>query len=277
MSIKKRELISSIEEIYRPEVQEEWDNCGWQIDLVPTDGEVSSALVTLEITGATVREALETGVDLIVEHHPMFFGKIANIDASGASPNRTGEYAVALIQAGVSVYAAHTNFDSVDGGMNDALAGAFGLADVKGFPTPPETGQDQASGKWSRAMGRRGVAPEPCPFANFIASSEGFFGMRGRLKYVGDPEAQVRTVALCGGAGGDFVPDAIRENIDLYITSDVKHHEAQWAKEKGLMLIDGGHWGTEKLFVTIMGEFLRWRFNGAIRVVESRVNCDPWA
>jgi putative NIF3 family GTP cyclohydrolase 1 type 2 len=100
--------------------------------------------------------------------------------------------------------------------------------------------------------------------------------MEGRLKTVGAPDAAVRTVALCGGAGGDFVLDAIREGVDLYITADVKHHEARWADERGLLLIDGGHHGTEKIFLRVMAGFLSDRFAGDLEVVESRTSRDPW-
>jgi putative NIF3 family GTP cyclohydrolase 1 type 2 len=68
----------------------------------------------------------------------------------------------------------------------------------------------------------------------------------------------------------------VREGIDLYITSDIKHHEAQWARERGLLLIDGGHWGTEKRFVPVMAGFLRERTEGRLEVLESRADLDPW-
>jgi dinuclear metal center YbgI/SA1388 family protein len=274
MTIRKRELTEAIEASFPLGLQEEWDNSGWQISLAGDDDEVSHALVALEITTDVVREAKETGADVIVEHHPLFFGGLASLDASPSAVNPAGAYVAALIRAGVSVYAAHTTFDTADGGMNDALARAFGLSDVTGFPVPGRG----ADGKWRHAIGRKGLAPDRLrTLADFIVEAEALFDMKGRLKTVGDPDAAVRTVALCGGAGGDFVPDALREGVDLYITSDVKHHEAQGASEKGLLLIDGGHYGTEKLFTPVMAAFLREKFaGGELRVTESRVNCDPW-
>jgi putative NIF3 family GTP cyclohydrolase 1 type 2 len=127
-------------------------------------------------------------------------------------------------------------------------------------------------------MGRKGVAPEGArTFSDFCAEAEALFGMEGRLRTVGAPGAAVRTVALCGGAGGDFVLDAIREGVDLYITADVKHHEARWADERGLLLIDGGHHGTERIFVRVMEDFLSARFEGRLEVAESRAGRGPWA
>ncbi|MDR3225448.1 MAG: Nif3-like dinuclear metal center hexameric protein [Clostridiales Family XIII bacterium] len=328
MSISVRELIGAIEEKYPLYLQEAWDNSGWQIGLLDAGDDIKRVLVALEITRETVDEAVQSGAELIVEHHPLFFGKVAHIDASISAPGPEGAYTAALIGAGISVYAAHTTFDTADGGMNDALAGALGLAEVTGFPRaagaatagnqagkdvgefPRAAGAaiagDQAGkdaggfpraegiavsglpdgalgdsgedgGKWMHPIGRKGMLPEgPVAFGEMIAKAEALFGMEGRIKSVGDPDAPVRTVAVCGGAGGDFVPDAIREGVDLYITSDVKHHEAQWAREKGLLLIDGGHWGTEKIFVPVMAAFIARRFGDRIDVIESKANQDPW-
>jgi dinuclear metal center YbgI/SA1388 family protein len=274
MTITRRELTEAIEASFPLDIQEEWDNSGWQIALAGDDDAFAHALVALEITADVIREAKELGADVIVEHHPLFFGKVASIDASSSAPDPTGAYAAALIETGVSVYAAHTTFDTADGGMNDALARAFGLTGVTGFPAPVE----EADGKWRHAIGRRGAAAGSSrAFADFIAEAETLFDMKDRLKTVGDPRAAVRTVALCGGAGGDFVPDALREGVDLYITSDVKHHAAQWAREKGLLLIDGGHYGTERIFTPVMADFLREKFEGGgLKITESRVSCDPW-
>ncbi|MDR2162607.1 MAG: Nif3-like dinuclear metal center hexameric protein [Clostridiales Family XIII bacterium] len=275
--IKNKELIEAIEGAFPPGLQEEWDNCGWQIDLLGPDGDAARALVALEITSDVVREADELGADVIVEHHPLFFGKFASIDASPSAIGAAGAYAASLIRAGISVYAAHTNFDTAAGGMNDALARAFGLTGITGFPAPGSGDAGGEGGKWRHSMGRKGMAPGRLrTFADFCAEAETVFGMEGRLRTVGDPDAEIRSVALCGGAGGDFVPDAIGEGVGLYITSDVKHHEAQWAREKGLCLIDGGHWGTEKIFTPVMASFLRGKFGSSLEVVESIVSCDPW-
>jgi dinuclear metal center YbgI/SA1388 family protein len=268
-------------------IQEVWDNSGWQIELLDAESAIERVLVSLEITTDTVDEAREVGADLIVEHHPIFFGKMAKIDASVSAASPEGAYAATLIRAGISVYAAHTTFDTADGGMNDAIADALGLSEVAGFPaasggavTGVPTGRadaDDDGGKWIHPIGRKGtLANGATAFGDILAKAEDVFGMQGRLKSVGDPAALASTVAVCGGAGGDFVQDAIREGVDLYITSDVKHHEAQCAREKGLMLIDAGHWGTEKIFVPAMASFLRGKFGGRLDVMESQVNQDPW-
>jgi dinuclear metal center YbgI/SA1388 family protein len=286
MSVSKSEIVKCIEEKYPLGLQEEYDNSGWQINLAGEPDEVSRVLVALEITGDVIDEARGAGVDFVVEHHPLFFGEVKNVDVS--LPDPRGAYVVSLVRAGISVYAAHTNFDCAADGMNDALARAFGLSGVSGFPcsfagagagapAPAVNGGSAGSGS-AFAMGRMGVlSGAPVPFGEICTLAEDVFDMRGRLKTVGDPRRLVSSIAICGGAGGDYVPDAVECGVDLYITSDVKHHQAQWAREKGLCLIDGGHYGTEKIFVPVMASFLRGIFSArGVEVTESLVSADPF-
>jgi dinuclear metal center YbgI/SA1388 family protein len=76
------------------------------------------------------------------------------------------------------------------------------------------------------------------------------------VRTAGDLGRSVRMVALCGGAGGTFIPDALRAGADAYVTGDLKHHQALDAVAAGLTLIDAGHHGTEWPFVRTLAEVL---------------------
>ena len=67
----------------------------------------------------------------------------------------------------------------------------------------------------------------------------------------------VRRVAVCGGAGADFIDDAVRRGADVYVTGDVKYHDAQRAVEQGMHIIDAGHFGTEAPVLPVLAEQLR--------------------
>lgn len=252
-----------LEKIAPPGIQEEWDNSGWQIDL--HNEEVGRIVIALEITSDVIREAEHLDAEMVITHHPLLFTPIKQIDTR--LPDTATEYIASLISAGIQVYSAHTSFDSAEDGMNTQLAKMFGLTDIEGFPKP----QPGAA-----AIGRKGVLDRPVKLSELTNDAEDFFGMKGRLKVVGDPERLIETVAVCGGGGGEFIANAIADGIDLYITSDVKHHEGQWARERGLALIDGGHWGTEKHFARIVSEHLRKVFGAKLAVVESEVSADPF-
>ena len=70
----------------------------------------------------------------------------------------------------------------------------------------------------------------------------------GYIRCVNGGKAEIRTVGLCTGAGGGFIEDAVKSGCDLFITGDLKLHEAQYAKASRVSVIDAGHYGTEKSF-----------------------------
>ena len=68
----------------------------------------------------------------------------------------------------------------------------------------------------------------------------------GHPRFGGVPREMIRTVALCTGGGAEFLGDAAAAGADVYVTGDVKYHDAQRAKELGILIVDAGHFGTEE-------------------------------
>ncbi|MEX2550584.1 MAG: Nif3-like dinuclear metal center hexameric protein [Nitriliruptoraceae bacterium] len=99
------------------------------------------------------------------------------------------------------------------------------------------------------------------------------------LRYAGDPERTVETVAIVGGAGDGLLGAAQASGADVYVTGDLRHHVTLDAVEQGLALIDAGHHATE---VAAMPAFrARLEVSGRERglsapVVASRIPTDPW-
>ncbi|WP_102691318.1 Nif3-like dinuclear metal center hexameric protein [Rummeliibacillus pycnus] len=84
---------------------------------------VSNVLVTLDVNEAVVDEAIENGCELIIAHHPPIFRKLANIRTDLPK----GKLIEKCIKNDIAVYAAHTNLDVAEGGVNDLLADALQL------------------------------------------------------------------------------------------------------------------------------------------------------
>ena len=95
------------------------------------------------------------------------------------------------------------------------------------------------------------------------------------VRVAGDPEVEVRDVALCGGAGASLIPSAIDAGVDAYVTGDVKHHQALEASAAGLTVIDAGHHGTEWPFVPHLAD--RLRASGLGEALVSEISTDPFA
>jgi len=70
------------------------------------------------------------------------------------------------------------------------------------------------------------------------------------LRVVGEGDVRIRKVALCGGGGASLLAEAFRRGADVFVTGDIKYHEAQKAQSLGIALIDAGHFATERVMVS---------------------------
>ena len=244
-----------------PHLAEEWDNCGFQIRC-GSDREIRRILVCLEISDDIITEAVRKKADLVITHHPLIFSGIHSVDDNDV----TGKYILRLIQAGISVYSAHTSFDSAEHGTNQYLAERLGLEDI--FPLVPA--EDGRSG-----MGRRGVYRQPMPFEEFAqrlkeVCDENIFRISGKI-----PEF-ISKISLCTGAGAEFIGLAQENASDVYITGDVKYHDARTVCEKGFCVIDAGHFGTENIFTPNFAGQLRELCPQDIEIMEAESDLNPF-
>lgn len=236
-------ILEALEQIAPLSLQEGWDNCGMQIDTGKKD--VEKILVCLEITSAVLDEAQKLGADMIITHHPLYFRPISRIDS--CSP--VGKYTIRLIQSNISVYAAHTCFDKVQGGNNTKLCALLGIP----HPEPLFTGPGREDYVAYIAM-----LPEEKPAYAVADELKNVLEIPGGvLRCSGNLKKTVRKIAVCTGAGADFMSAAEEVGCDLLITGDVRYHEARDAEEKGFVLLDAGHFWTEKIFSSNMAEQLR--------------------
>lgn len=122
--IEISQIVSFIDEFAPLSFQEPYDNSGFLVGNL--DEEAKGILVTLDITMPVIDEAISLGCNLIISHHPIIFSPIKSISAS----DTTGRMIIHCIQNGISIYAAHTNADSVKGGVNFKIAEKIGLTNV---------------------------------------------------------------------------------------------------------------------------------------------------
>jgi dinuclear metal center YbgI/SA1388 family protein len=178
-----------------------------------------------------------------------------------------------LIKAGISVYSAHTTFDEAFGGNNEYLADLLGLSRIRRIKNK-RTAMKGDSREY--VIGRMGEFTEPITMEAACRLVENALNIKGELKTVGDSNKIIRTVGLCTGAGGDEMGAAIKNGCDLFITGDVRHHEAQIAIEKGICIIDAGHYGTEKIFAENFADKLKKNVGSKIQIIESEINTNPF-
>lgn len=116
-----REIISIIEDFAPLALQEGFDNCGVQVGDV--NNEAKGVLLTLDVTIEVIEEALAKDCNLIIAHHPITLTGIKSLTGSSLSE----KLFIKAIQENITIYAAHTNIDSVRNGVSAILANKIGL------------------------------------------------------------------------------------------------------------------------------------------------------
>jgi len=124
-----KQIIQAIEKLAPTHLQESYDNAGL---LTGTpEMEISAALLCIDITESIVNEAIETGANLIISHHPLVFAALKKF-----TPKTYIERTLLkAIKHDIAIYTAHTNLDAVEGGVNTHIANLLGLKNQKFLQT----------------------------------------------------------------------------------------------------------------------------------------------
>lgn len=247
-------LIRWFETWANPAWQESWDNCGWQIEPGVLD-QPAHVLVCLTPTLAVMEEALNLraqGIDvnLIFAHHPLIFSPLKSV--TQGTP--VGDMVRLSITHGIGVYSAHTNFDQVNDGTADVLAQLLDL-DCAEPVVPTQEGM---------GYGRVGDLK---PSLNLKSLLELIQIKLSPPRLIYSPTADlnqtISRVAVLGGAGASFLKDVEKTGAQAYLTSDCKFHQFQEGRDRNLVLIDAGHYATERpacaqLVETFQAQGVNW-------------------
>lgn len=220
----------------------EWDNSGLIVG--DKNKQVKKIGVVLDITSETVAAAKQMGCDLIISHHPVIFRATKNFLSDNT--------AYQLASSGISAICAHTSLDIAKGGVNDALASALGFENASPL-------SDEGEESMIRVAEISPVNSEE--LAKTVADKLNA-GVR-----IADNGKTISKIALCGGAGGDFINAVAESGCDAYITGDISHHEFLDALELGLTLIAAGHFETENPVVASLAEKIKNEFAVEVEII----------
>ena len=274
--ITVRDIVEKLDKLAPRASACDWDNPGLLVGRY--DKEVSSVYVALDATAQAVSEAIESGCDMIVTHHPIIFRGIKAINDESS----LGLKLMDLIKNDVSVYSMHTNFDSCPGGMADIVCKTLELKKLSTMEPSGYTPKDDENGGGCGYM-------LPTPEADtdkdgeiadineygigFVAKLQntmsceelaGLFKEKFSLPSVSfyDSGAPIRTIACCPGSGRGELKEVMKLHVDAFISGDMGHHEGLDLKEEGISLIDAGHYGLEHIFIHHIGDYLAKAFPG---------------
>ena len=259
-NMKLDSIIAALQKYAPLALAEDYDNPGLLIG--DRNREITGVLTTLDVDIRVAREALEKGANLIVSHHPIMFSPIQKI----TTDTPEGRLLHFLIQNGIAVYAAHTNLDATEGGLNDLIAGLLGLSDI--LPLH----RYEAGG----GIGRVGILPFHITLGEFTDRVKEIFSLPF-VRFTGDTDRVVNRIALCSGGGGSLADDAIASGADVYITGDLKYNVVRNAAESGLAIIEVDHFSSECFAKRLLAEIITDAFDDALPVMMSACNTDIYS
>lgn len=240
-----KDIMAKLEAEFPTASAMEWDNVG----LLVGDGEkeIKKVMLTLDITYDVVRQAVDSGADLILSHHPIMFAPVKRITPD----TELGKILLTAVENGICIYSAHTNCDVAENGINAKLAEIFELKN----PEPLE----------ESGLGRIGDLDKAMSFADFAKLTCEKL-KTPHLRVCGDDDRQIKRVALGSGACADYIPQAVAMGADVMITADMKYHEMLDAQGLGICVVDAGHYPTEIIVTDIFADILK---NCGLELIEA--------
>jgi dinuclear metal center YbgI/SA1388 family protein len=264
------EVIAALESLWPAERAESWDAVGTVAG--DPDQEVTRVLFAVDPVQEIVDEAVKLGAGLLVTHHPLYLRGTTTV----AATHFKGRVVHTLIKNDIALHVAHTNADTADPGVSDALAGALDLR-VTGPLVP-----DPTDPEGRRGLGRLCALDHPMTVSEFAArAAERLPATAQGIRVAGDPEALVRTVAVSGGSGDSLFDQVRAAGVDAFLTADLRHHPVSEARAHSpLALLDAAHWATEwpwcELAAAQLDE-ISDRHGWDLRVHVSKTVTDPWS
>lgn len=235
---------------------EPWDNCGLLIGR--RNHGIKGILLALELTEEILKEAKMNHCDLIITHHPVIFGGVQQILEDEQ------KLIYHAIKNDIAVYSAHTNFDMIKDGLNDYVCSLLGARNISVLPED-ETGiirlfdiDKSSASEFSRFLMEKLQVQD--------------------IRLIGSAHKDIRRVGLVTGSGVSYAKTAFENGADLFITGDIKYHEAMDYAQNRQVLIDAGHFGTEKHFKDAMLYFIESHIKAlsGLKIIKSQMEMDPF-
>ncbi|GHH34018.1 Nif3-like dinuclear metal center hexameric protein [Streptomyces candidus] len=264
------EVIAALDALWPPERAESWDAVGTVCG--DPDTAVQRVLFAVDPVQEIADEAVKLGADLVVTHHPLYLRGTTTV----AAGHFKGRVVHTLIKNDVALHVAHTNADTADPGVSDALALALDLR-VTG-PLVPDPGDPHGR----RGLGRICELDVPETVREFAARAAKRLPATAQgIRFAGDPDAPVRTVAVSGGSGDGLFEQVRAAGVDAFLTADLRHHPVSEAREHARLpaLVDAAHWATEWPWceqAAAQLDRISDREGWNLRVHVSKTVTDPW-
>ncbi|RZO88188.1 MAG: Nif3-like dinuclear metal center hexameric protein [Kiritimatiellaceae bacterium] len=255
--MKLSDVIRSLDKIAPLEGAAEWDHVGLLLE--PSENPtVKRALLTIDLTEAVLKEAIEKKVSLIITYHPILFHPVQTLRATHPAE----KLLLTLIQKKIAVYSPHTALDAVKGGVNDWLTQGLGAART----LPIQTGNDQEASSVRRVELHREVS-----LATLSKRMKAHLNAP-YLRVADGGKKTIKTVACCAGAGSSVLEGI---DADCYLTGEMSHHAVLAANAAGRSIILSEHTHTERGYLPLYQDQIQQALNHRLIPEISEQDRDP--
>ncbi len=255
MTATVSDIIHAMDVLAPSAFAESWDNSGLQVGR--KDQPVKLIWIALDPSQEVVEAACRNQVDLLITHHPLIFKPLRSLD--GGTP--TGKIIRQAVLHELSIFSAHTNLDAASGGINDELAVRLGLKNIRMLsPGNAPLMPDNIAG-----TGRLGDLENPIKLLDFAHQAKKLLALTA-IKVAGRKELMVQHVAVCCGSGSSLMGPFFASGAQVFISGDLKYHDARDTQARDRALIDIGHFASEHLILDVLAQRLAGEF--ALRGVD---------
>jgi len=232
-----KEVIAFLYTIAPSQYQEDYDNAGL---IVGNENDVvKGVLISLDCTESIVDEAISLGVNLIVSHHPIVFKGLKRFTSS----SYIERVVMKAIRHDINLFAIHTNLDNVAiNGVNSKICELLELTNLQ-ILRPKTSMSDVGAGMF-------GTLEQSMTTIEFFEHLKTKMDLK-TFKHTAVCHKNIEVVAVCGGAGGFLLQDAIRSGAQIFITSDYKYHEF-FDADGQIIIADIGHFESERYTIDLL-------------------------
>lgn len=210
---------------------------------LPQEKEIKKVAFAVDASEQTAKMATEQHADVLVVHHGLYWGDCT--PATGIMYKRLS----AFIKSDLALIAYHIPLDA-----NNPYGNNFGLASMLQMKNL------EPFGLWrGMNIGVKGELKEPCELSDFAKQIEKFTHTECKIFDFG--KKIIKTAGIISGGAGDDFEQAVQHNLDVFVTGEFMHENYHPAKESGINVISGGHYGTEIIGVSLLKEKVEKELN----------------
>ncbi len=240
------DIIDVMETIAPSRLSEKWDNVGLQAGKL--NWPVKRLRVALDPLTDIVNEACNDNIDLLITHHPLIFKPLTRIDFD----TPVGRIIRMAARHRLAIFAAHTNLDSARDGLNDLLAHRIGLKNLNVFAQISKLSrQSDQMAVPNEGLGRIGTTDTAIELVALAAEIKTRLNLE-HVKYAGNPYLIVNKVAVCTGSGSGLMSQFLESDVQVFVSGDLRYHDARDAEANRRGLIDISHFASEHLIVAVL-------------------------